>query len=323
LLTTYNGEKYLQDQLDSIAGQTYRNWKLYASDDGSTDSTLDILQRFQRQHGANQVHLFAGPRKGFAQNFLSLIRNPDIRADYFAFCDQDDVWFADKLKRAVTRLNVMPDATSAAVYCSRTRLIDEVGGFIGYSPCFKRPPSFRNALVQSLAGANTMLLNQSARALLARVPITAPVVSHDWLCYLLVTGSGGEVIYDAEPTLDYRQHGGNLIGSNSSWADRLVRVRRMLSGTFRQWNQDNLVALRVAGRAKPLCYRPVRAGAADEFAKTVFFTQESRRLSTDRLWYGWSDIRCVYWKALTRDYSCNRQRWVHRSQLRSRLARRP
>lgn len=244
LLTTYNGEKYLQDQLDSIAGQTYRNWKLYASDDGSTDSTLDILQRFQRQHGANQVHLFAGPRKGFAQNFLSLIRNPDIHAEYFAFCDQDDVWFAHKLERSVTRLDVLPDNTNPAVYCSRTRLIDEVGGFIGYSPCFKRPPSFRNALVQSLAGANTMLLNQPARSLLAKIPITAPVVSHDWLCYLLVTGSGGQVIYDAEPTLDYRQHGGNLIGSNSSWADRMVRVRRMLSGTFRQWNQDNLVALR-------------------------------------------------------------------------------
>lgn len=244
LLTTYNGEEYLQEQLDSIAGQTYRNWKLYASDDGSTDSTLDILELFQRQQGANQVHLFEGPRKGFAQNFLSLIRNADIRGDYFAFCDQDDIWFAHKLERAVARLDVLPEGTSPAVYCSRTRLIDEVGNFIGYSPCFKRLPSFRNALVQSLAGANTMLLNQSARSLLAKIPITAPVVSHDWLCYLLVTGSGGEVIYDAEPTLDYRQHGGNLIGSNSSWGDRLVRVRRMLSGTFRQWNQDNLVTLR-------------------------------------------------------------------------------
>lgn len=130
LLTTYNGEKYLQDQLDSIAGQTYRNWKLYASDDGSTDSTLDILQRFQRQYGANQVHLFAGPRTGFAQNFLSLIRNPDIHAEYFAFCDQDDVWFAHKLERSVTRLDVLPDNTNPAVYCSRTRLIDEVGALL-------------------------------------------------------------------------------------------------------------------------------------------------------------------------------------------------
>lgn len=243
LLTTYNGEKYLREQLDSISRQTHRNWKLYVSDDGSTDATLDILAQFQAKHGADRVRLLHGPRKGFAQNFLSLVRNPSIQADYFAFCDQDDVWFENKLERSLVRLQALGECVPA-VYCSRTRLVDEKGRIIGYSPRFKRAPSFRNALVQSLAGANTMLLNQPARALLARIPATAPVVSHDWLCYLVVSGSSGEVIYDAKPSLDYRQHGGNLIGSNSSWRDRLVRIRRMFSGTFRQWNQDNLFTLR-------------------------------------------------------------------------------
>ncbi len=243
LLTTYNGARFLDEQLSSIAQQTHRQWTLYISDDGSSDSTLTIIKRFQQRLGADRVNLLQGPQIGFAQNFLSLVRNPEIEADFFSFCDQDDVWFPDKLQRAITQIP-RADEERPAVYCSRTRLIDEAGNVIGYSPLFMRPPSFHNALVQSLAGANTMVLNKAARALLARVPPTAPVVSHDWLCYLLVSGCGGRVLYDAEPTLDYRQHGGNLIGSNNSIRDRLTRVRMMFSGTFREWTQKNLAALR-------------------------------------------------------------------------------
>ncbi|HCC62251.1 MAG TPA: glycosyl transferase family 2 [Pseudomonas sp.] len=243
LLTTYNGARFLEEQLSSIAQQTHRQWTLYVSDDGSSDSTLTILKRFQQRLGSDRVRLLQGPQIGFAQNFLSLVRNPEIEADFFSFCDQDDVWFPDKLQRAIT-LIPRADDERPAVYCSRTRLIDEAGNFIGHSPLFARAPSFHNALVQSLAGANTMMLNKAARALLARVPSTAPVVSHDWLCYLLVSGCGGQVFYDAEPTLDYRQHGGNLIGSNNSMRDRLTRARMMFSGTFREWTQKNLAALR-------------------------------------------------------------------------------
>lgn len=243
LLTTFNGGRFLEEQLNSIAGQTHRDWTLYISDDGSSDATPHIIERFQQRLGSDRVHLFNGPRVGFAQNFLSLVRNSKIEADFFAFSDQDDIWFPDKLERALARLPQVA-GKCPAMYCSRTRLVDESGNFIGYSPLFVRTPSFQNALVQSLAGANTMLLNRSARDLLAAVPSTAPVVSHDWLCYLLVSGCGGQVFYDAQPTIDYRQHGGNVIGSNTGLLDRWLRIRRMLSGTFRDWNQNNLVVLR-------------------------------------------------------------------------------
>ncbi len=241
LLATFNGERYIQEQLDSIARQTHRHWTLHVSDDGSTDATPDILARFQKQHGAEKVFLHNGPRNGFAQNFFSLVRNPNIQADLFAFCDQDDIWFEDKLAKAVAQLK---RHKQAAVYCSRTRLINQHGSPIGYSPHFKRAPSFRNALVQSLAGANTMLLNTQARALLARTPLNAPIVSHDWLCYLLVSGSNGKVIYDPEPSLYYRQHDDNLMGSNSTWHDRLARAKLIFQGKFRQWNQENIATLR-------------------------------------------------------------------------------
>ncbi|WP_256672239.1 glycosyltransferase family 2 protein [Pseudomonas sp. o96-267] len=268
LMATYNGSKYLQAQLESIARQSHRNWVLYASDDGSTDSTFSILQAFQQTQGAGRVHLLQGPRRGFAQNFLSLVRNRNICADYFAFCDQDDIWFEHKLDRAIASLHHRKTGQLPAFYCSRTRLIDERGRVIGYSRHFKRSPSFRNALVQSIAGANTIVLNKPARALLARVPTNAPVVSHDWLCYLLVSGNGGEVIYDATPSVDYRQHSSNLMGSNITLNSRIERCLRMFSGTFRKWNQDNLVvllqgvdALNERNRQTALMYEQARQAA--------------------------------------------------------------
>lgn len=241
LLTTYNGARFLRQQLDSIVGQSHGNWTLYASDDGSSDETLDILQNYREVLGEERLCLFRGPRLGFAQNFLSLIRNPEVRGDYFAFSDQDDIWFADKLARSLARL---PHARSGpALYCSRTRLVDTEGRVLGFSPLLSKAPTFSNALVQSIAGANTMLLNAAARELLAHIPEHAQVVSHDWLCYLLVSGCGGEVYYDAEPTLDYRQHGSNLIGSNSGVRDRLIRFRKLMAGTFSEWTRQNLQAI--------------------------------------------------------------------------------
>lgn len=242
LLCTYNGADFLAQQLDSFIQQTHKGWVIYASDDGSSDATLSILQRYQEKLGVERLVIQQGPQQGFAQNFMSLVKNPMINADYYAFSDQDDVWFEDKLERGLASLSNTPPMMPA-LFCSRTRLVDASGQVIGYSPLFANPPSFRNALVQSLAGANTMLLNAVARNLLAKAPGDACIVSHDWLTYLLVSGCGGSVIYDREPTLDYRQHGSNLIGANSGFTDRLIRIRRMFAGTFRDWNRHNLYLL--------------------------------------------------------------------------------
>ncbi|MBD8188363.1 MULTISPECIES: glycosyltransferase family 2 protein [Pseudomonas syringae group] len=243
LMCTYNGAAYLSEQLDSFFAQTFPNWVLYVSDDASTDETHHILADYQARWGRDRMVIFKGPCNGFAENFISLVQRTEIEADYFAFSDQDDVWFGDKLERSVACLDPLGESTPA-LYCSRTRLVDANLNIIGVSPLFRKPPSFRNALVQSLAGANTMLINRSARDLLMRLPHKPPLIVHDWLTYLLVTGCGGYVFYDADPTLYYRQHGGNLIGANASTRDRLLRLRKMLSGRFIVWNDANVSILR-------------------------------------------------------------------------------
>lgn len=240
LLCTYNGSRFLAEQIESFVRQTHENWVAYASDDGSSDDTLLLLSKYQQLLGNDRLILLSGPREGFAKNFLSLIKNRSIIADYFAFSDQDDIWFDDKLERSIVKIAA---SNGPALYCSRTRLISADKQVEGYSPLFSAAPDFANALVQSIAGANTMLINSAARELLAQTPDDARIVAHDWLTYLLVTGCGGSVFYDPQPTLDYRQHSDNLIGANNGIRDRLVRLAKMWTGRFREWSTQNLLIL--------------------------------------------------------------------------------
>ncbi|MFM7847416.1 MAG: glycosyltransferase family 2 protein [Rubrivivax sp.] len=243
LLCTYQAQRFLAEQLQSIHTQNWPSWKVWASDDGSTDQTLEILRDHGSRWGAQRLHLQRGPCKGSTANFLSLACMPEIDAECFAFCDQDDVWHPDKLERALQWLQTVP-ADIPALYCSRTVLVDEHNRTIGHSHLFQRSPGFRNALVQSIAGGNTMVLNRAARELLLSAGPEVEAITHDWWTYMLVTGCGGRVHYDAEPTVRYRQHGRNQFGSNVSLTQQLKRIRQLLHGRYRAWMDANLKALR-------------------------------------------------------------------------------
>lgn len=242
LMCSYNGETFLAEQLDSIERQMHRDWTLVISDDGSKDSSLAIFQQYCSRWGSHRLSVVSGPQKGFVANFLSLTCRTDIQADYFAWCDQDDIWNDEKLQVAVDWLQSQPSDVPA-LYCGRTQLVGDSGGAIGFSPLFSLPPHFSNALVQSIAGGNTMVFNQAARKLIVEAGAEVVVPSHDWWAYQLVTGAGGIVHYDPEPRMQYRQHDENLIGSNSSWAARLVRLRMIFQGRFYEWNEQNIRAL--------------------------------------------------------------------------------
>jgi glycosyltransferase involved in cell wall biosynthesis len=245
LMGTKNGANFLTEQLASFADQTHTDWSLFVSDDGSTDKTKEIIARFARSC-PQKVVVRTGPERGVSANFISLAVDPAIAADYFAFSDQDDIWHQDKLDRAVGWLSAVPDQVPG-LYCGRTELITFDGRSYGFSPLFTRPPSFKNALVQSLGGGNTMVFNRATKKLLEQVG-KVDVVLHDWWLYQLVSATGGAVRYDPEPVLKYRQHAHSLIGSNLGWRARVVRMRMTLSGRFRAWNAINIAALeRVPG----------------------------------------------------------------------------
>jgi glycosyltransferase involved in cell wall biosynthesis len=242
LLATFHGQKYLADQLDSIAAQTYSNWVVWASDDGSNDDTRHILEAYRAKWGSDRLSIHSGPSEGIAANFLSMICQVQVQAGYFAYSDQDDIWEACKLQRAVAWLANLPPNTPG-LYCSRTRLVDAGNRPIGYSPLFAKAPGFANALVQSIGGGNTMVLNRAARALMRGAGQGVDVVAHDWWTYMLVSGSGGNVFYDAYPSVRYRQHDGNVVGMNSGWKARLTRLRMLLAGRFKNWTDRNVRAM--------------------------------------------------------------------------------
>ena len=247
LLATYNGQAYLPELLKSLEDQSIKNWRLLVSDDGSNDDTIALIREFARHHA---VEIFEGPGLGPGPNFISLAQRADGSANYYAFCDQDDIWLPDKLQRAVENLEASETQT-AALYCSRQKLIDEAGHDCGMSRSYSRPPSFRNALVENIATGCTVVMNQKLKDLLAE--LDPPTVKHhDWMAYLLATGTAGTVIYDPEPSILYRQHPGNTISANTGLRASLDRAFRIFKGEFGRRFEENLTVLQgVSGCLAP------------------------------------------------------------------------
>lgn len=239
----YNGLRHLGAQLDSFAAQDYDNWALVASDDSLDDASQQVVLDWADAHPDRDVNVKKGPQKGFVRNFLTLLANVPKDAAFAALSDQDDVWFPDKLTRAITRLRQVP-ADQPALYCAATMICNEDLTPIRPSGVFRKDPSFRNALVQSIGGGNTMVLNRAALDLVQScLPCPADPVAHDWWLYQVISGHGGAVLRDNTPVLLYRQHADNLIGANTSRRARLTRVRAVLGGRFADWNSRNFAAL--------------------------------------------------------------------------------
>jgi glycosyltransferase involved in cell wall biosynthesis len=241
LMCTYNGEDFLEEQLDSIETQDYKNWTLFVNDDGSKDSTLKILKAYQKKWGSKKLHIRKGPQKGFCQNFLQIICDKKINADLYFLCDQDDVWMPHKLSHTIKKIAKL-DATKSYLYCARTTYVSsDAKRILGQSDLFLKPPSFRNAIVQSIAGGNTMAFNNPLRTKAQKYQ-RADVVSHDWWLYILNELKGGQTFYDSESTILYRQHSRSLIGANTGFIAKLRRLRMLLGGIYRTYNTRNLAA---------------------------------------------------------------------------------
>ena len=246
LLGTYNGAQYIQEQLDSFKSQSHSDWDLWASDDGSTDHTILIVKEFASKIGGNRVHQLQGPRRGFVANFLSILSNPALQADAYAYSDQDDIWMKDKLERAATFLQSVPNS-KPALYCSRTLYVDKSDKPLQTSQAYSRPAVFANALVQNIASGNTMVFNDAARSLLLQLGEGVDIDLHDWLTYMLVTGAGGEVFFDLQPSVRYRQHSKNLIGMNIGIRAKISRIHMLFKGRFKDWNERHVATLQKIG----------------------------------------------------------------------------
>lgn len=238
LMCTKNGSRFIVDQLESIKNQDFKNFDIYISDNGSTDKTIACVKEFDFTNSSINISYIQGKDMHFANNFVFLAKNIEQKYDFYAFCDQDDVWSPNHISRGIGELLYF-DKNLPLLHCSRTTLIDESGVKIGKSKKFLKKPSFQNALVQSIAGGNTMIFNSSAYKILVKASLKKKIVSHDWLLYILVSGCDGKIIYNQKPTVLYRQHDKNLIGSNNGFFNKFKRALMLLKGTFGTYNRLN------------------------------------------------------------------------------------
>lgn len=250
-MTSYNHAAFVGEQICSIMAQTYRKWHLTVSDDGSTDGSLDIIKRCQAQM-PDHITLVHGPGRGFPYNHFWLAANADPDAAYYIWADSDDVWLPNRLERLVEMM--APYGQSEPVlYGNRVAVIDEAGRERGfYQLLDRRPPCFGNALVQVITAGPTVAFNRPARELIAIDLKGKLPASQDWWAYLMVSGAGGRVIYDPCPTVRYRCHGGNILGSNKGIKAKIARFQSVINGGFRSRIERNLAALvEHSGRLTP------------------------------------------------------------------------
>ncbi len=224
LMSTYNGHKFLDKQLKSIAEQTLiDSLELYIRDDGSSDDTFEIIDGWKEKI---DIVLFKGENIGPAKSFWMLLMDTNIQADYYAFCDQDDIWDRDKLEKAIKKLNKLIDVPS--LWCSNCRLIDADDNIVDHSmnknePTFDIPSQFVCGTTQGCA----IVFNDKLRKKILDKQFSGKPM-HD---FVVLTNAIviGEIVYDQVPTFSYRIHGNNVVAKSGK------SIIARINASFRRW----------------------------------------------------------------------------------------
>lgn len=238
VMATFNGGAFLQSQLESIVAQTFTHWQLLISDDGSTDNTREIITQFMEQNTHFNITVIDGPSQGFCQNFLSALRHDMCSGCMVAFCDQDDIWLPDKLERAVRHLG----GDKPRAYGSVVQMVDADLNLMSQTRAPARTVDFANLLVENCIVGSSLALNVAAVDAVRAAPLDADVTYHDWWALLITAGIGGSVYVDPVPSVLYRQHSGNIVGSARGVA-RKWRNLSAITGPYQQGIVRNQNAL--------------------------------------------------------------------------------
>lgn len=218
LMSTYNGEKYLREQLESIYKlDNISSIDILVRDDGSKDGTVDILKEYEKNH--KNFKWYTGENKRPARSFWDLL-NHASGADFYAFADQDDYWKSDKLSHALEQLLKL-NQNQPLLYMSDVEVVDAklnhlADGFVDTSV----PVSYPFSLSNSVCPGCTFLFNEKARVLATKFDSEKYIDHHDWTLYKIVA-CFGEVIFDKSTHMLYRQHENNVIGATKGKFARL------------------------------------------------------------------------------------------------------
>jgi len=207
-MATYNGEKYLHAQIDSILQQsTCIPFDLIVRDDGSTDATLDILESYSKK---GLLTYYTQGNLGAAKGFIQLLRDhPGY--DYYAYADQDDVWNPGKLQKG---LNAVADIEGPAIYCTNAALVDSQLQSLGRNT-HRKTPTYNLVSILCLACCAqgcTSVFNRALASIVQEHTMPEVFIMHDSLITCLCGLMGGKIIYDHKPSMQYRMHSANVFG---------------------------------------------------------------------------------------------------------------
>ncbi len=208
LLSVYNGEKYLATQLDSLLAQTYKNITIYIRDDGSKDSSLLILRKYAQENLLSEdIRIIILENEdnrnlGYMESFWTLLKE-SAPADYYAFCDQDDYWFPEKVEKGVRALK-KENAKLPLLYSSSFVYCDEDMNFNGNPPAINKPIQFKDVLFYTPAFGFTIMINATLRKLALSASCLKDI-PHDGWCQKIAAAMG-KFICDPAQTAKYRRH---------------------------------------------------------------------------------------------------------------------
>lgn len=237
MLGTYNGEKYIKEQIDSIIQQTYKEWKLYISDDSQDNGTIQIIKEYLVKFPEKMVLLEKRDRTDGAKgNFSYLFENMGT-ADYYLFCDQDDVWNTEKLKYLVKIMDNMNNDNPRLLY-HNIEVVDEelksiCTSFTEYSGLtLRKNDSLKQLLMYNCIPGCSMIFNNALKELINKIPQENAM--HDWWVVLVAECFNSEIIYVKKILGLYRQHRDNEIG-----AIKKVKLVNYIARCFKVWKLND------------------------------------------------------------------------------------
>lgn len=221
IMSSYNGEKYIREQIESILAQDQKDLLIYIRDDGSTDATVEIIQEYVK---TGRVLIDAGRNLGAKLSFMQAIHNAP-KADYYALADQDDIWEVNKISVGIKQISELEDGKAPVLYHSALKLADKDGNVYATTGTYNNI-GFLNGENRSITGCTVIFNSKLMELLRVYNPKSFPM--HDAWIHNLCLAVDGKVIYDEEAHLRYRQHENNVVGGSKGLFGAIKRRYRYL-----------------------------------------------------------------------------------------------
>lgn len=241
LLATYNSERYIRNQLDSLFRQTYQDWILVVRDDLSTDGTVNIINEFSSRY-PNRIRIIPNEGKSLKAylNFVSLLKSVD--SEYYMFCDHDDVWLPNKIELSMERMKEIEKDGVPVIVHTDMKVVDQNlniihDSFWSYSKLLPERTSFKEMVLCNSANGCTMLFNQKAKEVALQNVQFATM--HDMLLNQSVAANNGIIYAIEEPLVLYRQHYDNVVGAQKRnftfYLKKTCSIKTLIFDNWKTW----------------------------------------------------------------------------------------